>query len=167
MNFNTVLNNLKLYDIDYIVIGSHALYLLDNKFNLGIDIDLTNKDLDLVVKDDNNLHEFIKKFEINRVNQKSKNIHIYKILNSEGKNTDLITKSSFIKLKVDGHFISCLNYEMIKNYCYSDQLYGQDLQYINLEVYYGIVKSTGLKKYKPIIEQILQIYPELKQRVIA
>ena len=56
---------------------------------------------------------------------------------------------------------------MIKNYCYSDQLYGQDLQYINLEVYYGIVKSTGLKKYKPIIEQILQIYPELKQRVIA
>jgi hypothetical protein len=167
MNFNTVLNNLKLYDIDYIVIGSHALYLLDNKFNLGIDIDLTNKDLDLVIKDNNNFYEFIKDFEINVFNQKSKNFQMHKIINNEGKNIDLISKLNFRHMKIENNFIPYIDYNNIKEYCYDGEIYDNAINYINLEVYYGIVKSTGLKKYKPIIEQILQKYPDIKNRVIA
>lgn len=167
MNFDSVLNNLKLYDIDYTVIGSHSLYLLNDRFNLDIDIDLTNKDLDLLVKDSSNFHEFIKIFEINRVNKKSKNIYLYKVFDNEGKNSDLITRINFRHMKIDDTFIPYIDYDTIKEYCYDGEIYGHAVRHINLEVYYGIIQSTGFKKYKPIIEQILQKYPDLKNRVLA
>lgn len=167
MNFNTILNKLKLYNIDFLIIGSHALYLLNQKFNLDIHIDITEKDLDILVKEDENFINFISDFDIKRAKTNPKNFIIYKTYNDNLKGIDLILQSNFIHMKINGVFIPNLRYETIKNYYHNGFLYDNHVRYINLESYYGIIKSTGLTKYVPIIQQILYKYPYLKQSVLV
>jgi hypothetical protein len=167
MNFKTILNNFKLYNIDFLIIGSHALYLLNQKFDLDIEIDIAEKDLDIIVKPDENFAKFIMDFDIKQVKRKSKNFTMYKIYNNNLKNIDIILQSNFVHLKIDNILIPKLEYETIKNYCCDGFLYDNNVKYINLETYYGIIKSTGLKKYKTIKQQILNKYPDIKNRVTA
>jgi hypothetical protein len=167
MNFKTLLDNLKTYNIDSLIIGSHALYLLNQKLDLEIEIDIAAKDLDIIVKPDENFARFIMDFDIKQVQRKSKNLTMYKIYNNNLKNIDLILQSNFVHLKIDNILIPKLQYETIKNYCYDGFLYGNNIKYINLEAYYGVIKSSGLTKYKTIIQQILNKYPDIKNRVIA
>lgn len=167
MNFKTLLDNLKTYNIDCLIIGSHALYLLNQKFHLDIEVDIDAKDLDIIVKPDENFARFIIDFDIKQVKRKSKNLTMYKIYNNNLKNIDLILQSNFVHLKIDNILIPNLQYETIKNYCYDGFLYDNNIKYINLEAYYGIIKSSGLKKYRTIIQQILNKYPDIKNRVIA
>jgi hypothetical protein len=164
MNTNLLINNLKTHNIEFLIIGSHALYLLNQKFNLGIDIDLKTKDLDFIVKDNDNFSEFVERFQIPKIQQK--NLTMHKISSSQH-GIDLITKVSFRHLKINDHIILGLDYENIKDYCYTGELYDHNVNFINLEAYYGIVKNTGFKKYKTIIQKILEKYPNLKDTVIA
>jgi hypothetical protein len=149
------------------VIGSHALHLLNQKFDLEIEIDIAAKDLDIIVKPDENFARFIMDFDVKQVKRKSKNLTMYKIYNNNLKNIDLILQLNFRHMKIDGIFIPNVRYETIQDYCYDGSLYDNNVKYINLETYYGIIKSTGLKKYKTIKEQILNKYPDIKNRVIA
>jgi hypothetical protein len=167
MNFKTLLDNLKTYNIDFLIIGSHALYLLNQKFDLDIEMHIAEKDLDIVVKPDENFAKFIMDFDIKQVKTKSKNFTIYKIYNNNLKNIDLILQLNFRHMKIDGIFIPNVRYETIQDYYYDGSLYDNNVKYINLETYYGIIKSTGLKKYKTIKQQILNKYPDIKNRVIA
>lgn len=167
MNFYQLLEQLKLYDINYTIIGSHALYLLNKKLKLGIEVELSCKDLDIIVDLDETALKFISDFDFKQVNKASKNFTIYRILSDNNKNIDLISRINFRHMKINNTYIPHISHDTIKEYRYTDFLYNHIVNYINLELYYGVIKGTGLSKYKTIISNILDKYPDFRNKIIA
>lgn len=160
--FQNFIKQLKIKQINFIVCGSHALWLLNRYYNLDIKVDLNKKDLDLFIENNNELENIIKNYQT-KTNQQNTRISIY----NSGKKIDLIKKLENRIMKIDNSVIIEFCYENIKPYAINGILYDNEVHFTNLESYYGIIKRTGLKKYKPIIDKILQKYPNLSKQVLA
>lgn len=166
--YNSFLQDLNINKINYIIFGSHCLYLLNKKFNLDVNVDLQTKDLDILIPIKN--IEYLK----NKYNNKYNFILVvnHKILknviyNNQNSKIDLIDNINNSHMKINNNLILNFNYDNFKNYVHKDVLYDCSVNFLNLEAYYGIIKRSGLKKYKNIIQTILNKYPSLKTNVIG
>jgi hypothetical protein len=162
-NFLQTLND---NNIKYIVIGSQALHLLSNKHKLGLEFDLSEKDLDIVI--DINAAGFI---EQNFISQKTQTKFVnkfYPIYNKDKtQKIDVLLSLPRRNLVIDNFTILGADYNSLIDYAYKDILYEVELSVPTIEAYYGIVKNAGLSKHKHIIEKIQQKMPEVKERVRA
>lgn len=163
--YNSLLLNLNNNNCNFIVCGSHSLYSLNNKYNLNIDINLINKDLDLLI-DDSCVSFISQEYDISYT--KSSFWEIYR-LHYNNLKVDFIKNIykrvfSFIN---SNQLILGVNYDNIKDYCYKDHIYDNYVNIIDLGTYYGMIKNSGLTKYKTIINQILSKYPNLSKEILA
>jgi len=166
--YNSFLQDLNNDNVNYIIFGSHGLYLLNEKFDLNLNINLQVKDLDILISSQD--IEYLKNKYGDKYNFLS--ISNHKILKNaiyESKNCkiDLIDNIADRHMVIDNNFILNFNYDNLKDYNYTGIIYDSSVKYLNLEAYYGIIKRTGLKKYKNIISVILNKYPLLKTSVLA
>jgi hypothetical protein len=162
-NFLQTLND---NNIKYIVVGSQALHLLNNKHHLDLEFDLSKKDLDIVINiDDTSFIEqnFIsKKIQTKLVNK------LQPIYNKDKiQKIDVLLSLPRRNLVIDNCIILGVDYNNLINYSYKDILHEVDLNVVKIEAYYGIIKNAGLVKHKHVIEKIQQKMPEIKERVRA
>jgi len=158
MLYNSFLQDLNSNNIDYTIVGSHALYILNKKHNLNFNIDLTKKDLDILIPLSDaeyfkNL--YFNKYNFNKVNKHSNGA----ILNSfiyENKNSkiDIIIGIRKNFVFTANNLVLNFDYHSLINYRFEDILYKNKVNCINLDIYYAIIKRTGLKKYKNILNSL-------------
>jgi hypothetical protein len=160
--YKNFIEQLKIKKINFIVCGSHAIWLLNKYYNLDIQVDINRKDLDLFIENKSELEDILKNYEI-KTNQQNTKISVY---NYE-KKIDLIKKLENRCMKIRNNLIVEFCYDNILPYTIDGILYDNEVKCLNLESYYGIVKRTGLRKYKDIIQKILDKYPNLKKEVAA
>jgi hypothetical protein len=162
-NFLQTLNH---NNIRYIVVGSQALHLLNNKHDLDLELNLSKKDLDIVI--DINDTSFIEQNFISKKIQTKFVNKFYPIYNKDKtQKIDVLLSLPRRNFVIDNFIILGADYNSLINYSYTNILYEVELSVIKIEAYYGIVKNAGLVKHKHIIENIQQKMPELKERVRA
>lgn len=162
-NFLQTLND---NNIKYIILGSHALYLLNKKHNLGIDVDIAQKDLDILI--DTSCADFIKENFISKTIQKKLINKFRAVYNEDRKHKiDVLLSIPRRNMIIDDATILGADYNSLINYSYKDILYEVETDTVTIEAYYGLIKNLGLFKHKHIIEKILQKMPELKERIRA
>lgn len=162
--YYSFLQDLNFNNIDYTIIGSHALYILNKKHNLNLSVDLTKKDLDIVISLQD--IEYLKKiynYKYNFFKTETSNVRglefyraCFKIKNHTSKHTkiDLIynhIKNYYFKYN---SLILDISHKTLLNHRFEDIIYDTKVNCINLDIYYAIIKRTGLKKYKNVIESI-------------
>jgi hypothetical protein len=163
MNFSDVLAACLNYSVSFIVVGGHARDLLNKNLALGIAVSGAEKDLDLVVSNDQNFLNFVRAFNLQNTLTTGPNLSGYKF---DGPHkTDLILDMKFRRMIIDEHFIPSISYATLQNHCQEGELYNYTVKYADIAAYYGMIKSTGLLKYKDQIEKILTKYPDVATRV--
>jgi hypothetical protein len=153
-------------NIKYIVVGSQALHLLNNKHELDVEFDLSEKDLDIVINVDD--ASFIEQNFISKKIQTKFVNKFHPIYNKDRtQKIDILLSFPRRNFIIDNFTILGTDYNSLIDYAYKDILYEVELSVLTIEAYYGIVKNAGLSKHKHIIEKIQQKTPELKERVRA
>jgi hypothetical protein len=161
--YKNIIDELNSRQINFIVIGGQALNLLNIKYHLNINIDLDYKDLDLVIDDYTSASTYILNNYNNYLEKNTKVINKI-VLYNENYRIDFI-KDISRNIKINNNVIQKINYFNLINYSYFDSVY--NINVVDLKIYYGLIKATGLTKYKTIKEVILQKYPNIKEEVIA
>lgn len=166
MTPNNIITMLKDYSINYIIIGSYALYMLNRKYDLNINFNLSEKDFDILVNPSNNFDTMVLNIpHITYINRRY--YEMYKIQNQNFKKIDIFLNLKFRNMKIQDQFINGVTYNNIIFFCEDGLFDGEEVKFLNLEAYYGIIKNTGLKKYQYIIQAILDKYPDIKDSVTA
>lgn len=161
--YKNILSDLQNKNI--IIFGGHALYLLDKKYNLNLEINLDNKDLDLIISS-NNIDYITSKYIADH--KQNPFINKLQIWNQSTKQKVDIVENFYLKnMVINGNIIHGFNYNTIKPYTYQDTLYDITVDVVNIFAYYGMIKSTGLVRYQSRIDSIETAFPDIKEKVIA
>lgn len=161
--YQDILSDLQNKNI--IIFGGHALYLLNKKYNLNLEINLDNKDLDLIISS-NNIDYITSKYIADH--KQNPFINKLQIWNQSTKQKVDIVENFYLKnMVINGNIIHGFNYNTIKPYIYQDTLYNIEVSVVDIFAYYGIIKSTGLLRYKSIINSIEITFPDIKEKVKA
>ena len=164
--YKNLLTSLTTNNVKFIVVGGHALYLLNKKHDLDISIDVSKKDLDILIHEDS--VDFIKQNFMSRLMQTNRINKFYPLYNHDKtKVVDIVISFPKRNFVIDGATTIGIDYTKLKIYSYTDTIYETSIEVANIEAYYGMTKASGLAKYKYVLDKILQKTQEIKQRVIA
>jgi hypothetical protein len=149
------------------VIGGKALQLLSKKHNLNTAILSPNdvQDLDILVP--SSVESFFQKtcnatITTNKFFKRFTPVYL-----TEKIKIDILVELRCRNIVINNQTIAGVNYKKIIEYCYFDALYDVPVTVLNIYAYYGMVKSCGEAKYKDILDEIVRVVPDVKEKIVA